>query len=260
MTFAVGFITYHPGKNFFDRLELFSKKNIPVYVFDNSPEEKTLARKLQEQVIRYHSLGKNVGLGAGLSELAKLAYKDGVEGLLFLDQDTVFNEKTLNYIENFYLDKKEDLIEQRYVQVAYDARKSQYLGLQDAHVVINSGSLFLLPVLNQVGWHNKLFFVDGVDYELCLRANINNYKIGCVHNTPGFDHESEQPDVFIRVAGKRIVLRRYPYWRILDSLGAYRRMLVYCVRKKNLYWFGYVIRSLAIYITGQTLAYIFIRK
>jgi hypothetical protein len=42
-------------------------------------------------------------------------------------------------------------------------------------LLISSGSLFNLNILKKINWNNVKYFVDGVDYEFCLRANKMGY-------------------------------------------------------------------------------------
>ena len=41
----------------------------------------------------------------------------------------------------------------------------------DVKLLRNSGIIFLLDHLKHINWFDTSFFVDGVDYDFCLRAN-----------------------------------------------------------------------------------------
>ncbi len=118
-------------------------------------------------------------------------------------------------------------------------------------LAISSGSLFNLPALKKIGWHNEDYFVDCVDYELCLRARRCGFKIGLIKNAPDFDHVTEQPDQTVTLFGKKLLVRRYSATRIKDALRAYLKLIVVGVfqnRPRDTYA---LTRSLGLYIFGQ---------
>jgi rhamnosyltransferase len=203
---AIGFVTYHPGDKFFERLRLLADLGYVAYVFDNSPEnERTAAASRSLSNIRYLTAGKNVGLGFSLSVIAAMASYDEHETLLFFDQDTSFTSKTILFIQDF-ADRNHALIEASYVAVTFDGKKKNRLPteqpLDDVMLTISSGSLFCLSNLAKIGWHNETYFVDGVDYEMCLRARSQGFRIGKCAGTEDFDHVSEQPDRLFRIFGR----------------------------------------------------------
>jgi rhamnosyltransferase len=121
-------------------------------------------------------------------------------------------------------------------------------------LAISSGSLFNLKVLQQIGWHNEKYFVDCVDYELCLRARRCGFKIGLIRNTPDFDHVTEQPDRTLNLLGKELLVRRYSATRIKDALGAYLKLILGGLFQNTPSDTWALTRSLGLYIFGQLAA------
>ena len=257
---AIGFVIYRPEKSFYERLELINQAGVPFYVYDNSPEIIDSQIKVESLLhARYLCSGKNEGLGVGLSELCQTAYQDEFHELLFFDQDTGFNLKTISFIQNFINDNVACLFE-NYSAITFSGSHAGNLknknnsSLITVDFSINSGSLFFLANLKKMGWHNKNYFVDGVDYEFCLRSNIAGFKIGKYFNTPYFDHESEQPDRVVTLFGKRLLIRKYSYMRIKDAIHSYVR-LIFLSLDNGKWIFGIkIIRSFLIYIAGQVLS------
>jgi rhamnosyltransferase len=174
--FAVGFVVYSPGADLLVRVEMLSSKGYAVYIYDNSPEVPLLRRGIASlKDIKYSTAGKNLGLAIGLSTICAQAHYDSLEALLYFDQDTVFDCGTIEFITQFYRDARSEF-EKCHTAVVFSsepmrgAGRSRAYEISDVTLAISSGSLFFLRNLKSLGWHNETYFVDGVDYELCLRS------------------------------------------------------------------------------------------
>lgn len=123
---ALGIIVYNASETTSLRIQNALDLNFFVYLFDNSPEQ-ALLRALSEknEALKYLTCGKNVGLGYALSNLCSTAYYDGFSALLFFDQDTVFTEETLIFIEQFYL--RNTQLNKHYSAIQFDASKKMPL-------------------------------------------------------------------------------------------------------------------------------------
>ncbi len=253
---AIGVVTYNPGGNLISRLSLVMASGFILYIFDNSPEDGIVQNFCNsKQACRYFTCGKNVGLGFGISTVCAQAYYDSFPALIFFDQDTIFNRSTLDFIEDFYINNAN--IASNYSAIVFNSKNSGDCAgsnfiFKDVLLARNSGSLFFLENLKKLNWHNATYFVDCVDYEFCLNSNNNNLKIGECSMAPGFDHESEQPDVKYMVFGKERLLRKYPAKRIIDTISASTRLLITSITTRNFVFFTAIIRSLAIYLYWQS--------
>jgi rhamnosyltransferase len=260
--FAIGFVIYSPPPEFLARIEWINRIGYRIYIYDNSPEQGATREAVEDlENVVYVTAGKNLGLGIGLSTVCAQAYYDSAAALLFFDQDTVFDPSTLEFVGKFCSDAQVEF-EKNYTAVVFGsggARSAHAYGICDVRLAISSGSLFFLGNLRSLGWHNETYFVDGVDYELCLRSLARNLKIGRCPDTPGFDHVSGQPDVSIRVFGKPLPMRRYRLSRIADTSRAYARVFFSSIRLGQLKFAGSIFRSYAIYVCGQILARIILR-
>lgn len=261
-TMAIGFITYNPQDSFFARLRELANNGYSIYLFDNTPE--FVATKMicdEFSNVLYITAGNNVGLGIGLSIIGATSYYDANSNLLFFDQDTLFSIDTIKYIESVTNSFSSDITKD-YAVIAFNEKKqlqNKFNNLQDALLVISSGSLFILKNLKSIGWHNSRYFVDGVDYEICLRARVKGFRIGTHGNVPGFDHESEQPDKFFMIFGKKLPLRRYPIIRLLDSTKAYLRLIFYAIIHLDFRATWVLSRSFLIFLLGQSLSRIILK-
>lgn len=257
---AIGVVTYKPDINLTLRLQSVIASGFSVYIFDNSPEDELIrkfCRKFNIDAARYITCGKNAGLGIGISSVCAQAYYDSYPALIFFDQDTVFENNTLNFIEDFYDNSIN--ITSAYSAIVFNSKKSKgpagenKFMFKDVVLARSSGSLFFLENLKKIGWHNERYFVDCVDYEFCLRSNNNNLKIGECSMTPGFDHESDQPDVKYVIFGKERLLREYSLNRVFDTVSASVKLFFTSIITGNILFSYAISRSFVLYIYWQIL-------
>ena len=194
--FAIGFVIYNSDVQFLNKLKSILNSGYSIYIFDNSPEISLIRDEFRNHTnINYFSAGKNVGLGFGLSVVCSNAYYDNYKKLLFFDQDTIFSIKTLDFVSEFSKTQQNKF--KKYAAVLFNSsckKIENRFDIKEKKLIISSGSLFNLESLRNMNWHNTNYFVDGVDYEFCLRANLNKYLIGECCNAPAFDHISGQED------------------------------------------------------------------
>lgn len=254
---VIGFVVYGSGDEFLFRLQQVVAQGFDVYIFDNSPW-KTEVRDfcVTSQNIKYFTVGKNVGLGFGMSSVCAQAYYSGNSILLFFDQDTIFNLETLAFIESYYL--KHLNLADAYSAVVFSSKdrtgNDESNCFQDVDMAINSGSLFFLGNLNDLGWHNEKYFVDCVDYEFCFKSQRKGLKIGSYMCTPGFDHSTEQADKKYTIFGKQYALRAYPSLRISDTSKASTKLIATAVFSGQFKFAAKLMRLLFIYIGIQIIA------
>jgi len=225
---AIGFVIYNPELEFSSRLNGILNAGYVAYIFDNSPEISLTRDEFRDHPgVRYFCAGKNVGLGFGLSVICANAYLDKFKSLLFFDQDTIFTLTTIEFIGEFYLDKCENYKD--YAAVLFkgsNPKSEKRCAIKNEKLIISSGSLFNLTSLRNLNWHSTSYFVDGVDYEFCLRANRNKYLLGVWYNTPDFDHISGQEDRAYYVLDRKIYLRAYNKKRMIDIFISFIRLIV----------------------------------
>lgn len=252
---ALGFVTYKPEANFLPRIQMAVASEYAVYIFDNASERGNLESIADDtKGIMYLTCGKNHGLGLGIQAVCAQAYYDGHAALLFFDQDSVFDVSTLDFIERFYLEHPELKI--THSAVVFNAiGRSEESGscLKDVPLAINSGSLFYLGNLKNLGWHNDSYFVDGVDYEFCLRSTLSGFKVAEYSCTPGFDHATEQPDQQYRFLGKTYAMRAYAFSRIQDVTVSSFRLIFSALIGGQIKFAYRIARHWIVFMVMQTL-------
>jgi rhamnosyltransferase len=252
--YAIGLVIYHPEASLLNRIGQIIELGFRVYVFDNSPFDEKYTKTIKNAPnICYLTAGKNIGIGYSLATLCATAHAHGYQRLLFLDQDTGISNSTLEFIEAYPKTMPLE-IQQQYAALVFNGKPAPNNSIKEVRLAISSGSLFNLPALRQIGWHNENYFVDCVDYELCLRARRCGFKIGIVNNTPDFDHVTEQPDWALHIFGKQLLVRRYSASRIKDAIGAYLKLIVGGLLKNRPGDTYALARSMGLYIFGQLTA------
>jgi rhamnosyltransferase len=251
---AVGFVIYGPEENFLTRVQEVVAQGFDVYIFDNSPWKSEVRDfSLTVQNTKYFTVGKNVGLGYGMTAICAQAYYAGNAVLLFFDQDTIFSHQTLDFIEIYYLNNLSST--SAYSAVVFNSKGNEDTAkldcFRETDMVINSGSLFFLNNLKQLGWHNEKYFVDCVDYEFCLKSQKAGLRIGEYICTPGFDHSTEQADRKYKILGKQYSLRAYPWFRISDTLKASAKLVATAIFSGKFKFATKLCRLTSIYITVQ---------
>jgi rhamnosyltransferase len=246
--FALAFVIYYPGPSFYKRISFLLAEGYYIYIYDNSTNN-IMDNELfiNNKNIYYLDDPKNSGLGVGISHLSKKAYKDGFQSLLFFDQDTGFNIETTNFIHKIISENKRFLDDVAVLNFS-DSKGNCSNQIENTHLVINSGSLYILKNLEIIGWHDTSYFVDGVDYKFCLDASCKNFKIVKISSTPGFDHTSEQDDIDYIIFGKLFRFREYSIIRVKDYLKSSLNLILASLRKKK-YKYSYIFLKYLIYYT-----------
>ena len=262
---VIGIVTFNPSKQSIDRIRWLTSIGLKVFIFDNSDSAK---KRFDDNLIKSANLyvesrEKNLGLGYGITSVCKNAYKKGFSKIFFLDQDTSISEQSINFLKSFLL--KHTNLADTFAAITFDSSPGKFDSqdkefIQEVSFTINSGTLFFLENLKQIGWHNKDYFVDCVDYEFCLRARHNKLKIGKVFRVPGFNHELEQPDITYKFFNKNLRIRRYGKKRILDAVSGYFKLLNSALKYFEILYFFLMLRSFFIYLSGQIFAFLFIPK
>jgi rhamnosyltransferase len=194
------------------------------------------------------------------------AYCEGFSNFLYFDQDTIFTEATLEYINCFatlWLNQKNNIGDECACITFRDFSRSIRQGgklryevgnysITRVDFTISSGSLFNLERLKAAGWHDDTFFIDGVDYAVCLAIAKSGCLIGEIGPTPGLDHRTEQEDGDYKILGYRFRGRRYPVYRLKDFVLSSLRLILIAARQsmKKTIW---LLRSLTLFCIMQIL-------
>lgn len=195
---AAVIVTYFPDANAIENLEKVSGSCDAVVVIDNTPE-RIRVRFPNLKNITVWKPAENVGLASALNIGMKLAAKQGSENVFLLDQDSRpphrYFQNMLNfksriasttrncafYVPNFY-DRNSKTFATFPLLGRFSLRHITCEGMPSltdnfALIAITSGMLITLASFNKIGPFREDYFIDFVDNEYCLRANILGYSI-----------------------------------------------------------------------------------
>ena len=107
-----------------------------------------------------------------------MAIENGFEWVLTMDQDSVFYNKIINiyscYIENHDVDRVA-IISPQYKTERNRLKKT--VGYDEIYWGMQSADLINLNIIKKIGFFKEDFFIDCIDYEYCLRARKNQFKL-----------------------------------------------------------------------------------
>jgi hypothetical protein len=225
---AIGFIIFNPPLTFVDRLMLLFKiQDLTILVFDNSPEHlnsKKVAHLAETgNKLVYLTDGYNAGLLGGFQRFITTSRLLSLPFFMFFDPDTVFSERTIEFVRHqlrcIGLEQLSRVAGISFSGAAEPANLKTIRALQNGELIVNSGMLFVVANLNAIRWPNKLFFVECLDYHLCLMSKVKRYPILRIHNVPDFDHFQEQDVTFHTGSGKDVRPQRiYPLKRTREYI------------------------------------------
>lgn len=218
---AIGIVLYNPEKDYIDKLYEILKAGYDIFLFDNSA---TAIKNSKINKFNYYHSPTNLGLSSGMKQICINALNEGFKTLLYFDQDTEFTLETLDYtyrIQNSFF----EVNKKNYLAISMSENKFFDKNIVDVKLLRNSGTIFLLDQLKLINWFDTSFFVDGVDYDFCLRAKLNKLKLGKFGSVPDFDHEINQGYSEYTFFKSKIFGRRYSQKRLTDIMSSTGKIL-----------------------------------
>jgi rhamnosyltransferase len=182
-------VTYHPDKNFPERLNRISRQAAAVVIVDNgsTDAELSMLRRIAADpavtlVLNLDNLGVARALNIGIQRAAML----GFPFALLFDQDSAVDDdmaaSLLAIHETFPERERLAIIGSAFRDVSGqlpdpDASPALSEQWEDAECVITSGTLLPLAAYRVIGPFREEFFIDYVDLDYCNRAVAHGYRV-----------------------------------------------------------------------------------
>jgi rhamnosyltransferase len=172
-----GIVTiYSPIISHIDNIKSYIDFIDRLYVVDNSstPDENIHVEILRKYpTAEILSYGKNIGIAAALNLGIKKGLENNYSWLLTMDQDSCFDSFQ---IERFFdslafIDPRRTAI----LSPAHEVTADNAVGIcvyEKKDEVMTSGNLLNLRLTGKIGLFNEELFIDSVDHDYCLRANL----------------------------------------------------------------------------------------
>lgn len=152
-----------------------------LFVVDNSPEgSPKFIGQLKKQCgnVEVLSSGRNLGIAGALNLGIDAAQRKGAVWLLTMDQDSWFSPELLKRF--FFLSREQDLSRTAILSPLHKMPKG---GMPHGNIcrkrteVMTSGNLLNLVLAKKIGPFNEALFIDSVDHEYCMRANLLGFDV-----------------------------------------------------------------------------------
>lgn len=184
MKLASVIVTYHPIICEVERnISTFIKDVDMLIVWDNSesPADFKLLKQLYPHII-LHQDGENHGLSAAYNSAIQTAQEFGCTHLMTMDQDSTFEnfKEYRRQIESF----DDSAVGIFTCPINNDIHASGY---RDT-TVCQSGSIYTMEMLHQIGGFREDLFIGMVDAEMSFRAFEKGFKIFQIANSNLIQH------------------------------------------------------------------------
>lgn len=188
MKYAIGIVTYQPDISRLTenlRAVLASQLAGRVMVFDNHSDNVVAIRELTATDDRCLLLesDENRGIAHALNVLCQRALDEGYHWMLTLDQDSVIPEGMLEEYSH-YTDQDGvgiicPAIIDRNMGREYTRQTS---GTEYIRQCITAGNLVRLTAWQQAGGFTEELFIDGVDFDFCMKMGEAGFQILRTHD------------------------------------------------------------------------------
>jgi rhamnosyltransferase len=180
-TLAALITAYHPDERLPGTVRAALEHVGEVLVVDNTPGGSPLAAKLADEPgVRVLGATENLGLAAALN-LGLSRLSDGVEAVLFLDQDTVLPADLVPRLARHLADPTVAAAAPTAWDAVHDLPYRTFgdVGKEvaDKETLITSGMVVRREVLARIGGFREDFFVDYVDLDFCLRVRAGGGRL-----------------------------------------------------------------------------------
>lgn len=207
MKTSAGIVTYNPDIKKLDKnIKSIFGQSDSIVICDNGSENIVQVEKIASHykaiIIK---LKQNMGIAYALNVINEWCVMNGYDWLLTLDQDSLARPGLIdNYIKYANIKKVammscELLSEEEYSRNAnYAQTEKKYKDIEKCYT---SGSFVNTNLIKKVGGFDEYFFIDFVDFDMCITLLENSYRIIRI-NYLGLIHEVGQTKK-VKLFGKK---------------------------------------------------------
>ncbi len=176
MKLAAIIVTYYPERDLIRNIKSFIDDVELLIIWENTPSVDRQNHKVElpeySDKIVHMGTGNNEGLGYAYNEGVKYAKSFGYSHIMTMDQDSYFID-FVGFKNNIAkeTDQKVGILSPPYnMSAVYDWKP------MDCKCAIQSGCVFSLQMLDEIGLFKSDFFIDNIDIEINYRARKYGYK------------------------------------------------------------------------------------
>lgn len=186
-TCAVGIVTYNPDiTRLEENLKSISENDSidVIFIVDNNSINRTAIAGLVKTIgkAKFIPTEENKGIAYALNTICSAAKEQGTNWVLTLDQDSIPQPHLADALLQ-HTDENIGILcprtEDRNMGSQYTSSTS---GRDNLEFVITSGNLVNIQAWNKVGKFDESLFIDGVDFDFCIRLRNFGYSIVRINN------------------------------------------------------------------------------
>ncbi len=168
-----------------ENIRLYANSLDALIVWDNSPLRQNVQQRLLEALpeltdkIIWHGTGENLCIAPAINYAWHYAREHGFDLLLTMDQDSRWANFSFyrERVEHYYADGN------LWAFAPYVAGNDTWAITDEVHfrrVLITSGAVFPIKILNAIDGADLTFPLDALDHDLAIRLQKAGYKIACI--------------------------------------------------------------------------------
>ena len=165
-------VSYYPDVELLERNVASILSGVEsIMIWENTPSPENLKYRLPDnEKVFYASEGENIGISKALNKARDLAFNEGFDALLTMDQDSVWHgfEDFLSAVSS------QDAPFGLYGPAVYASSFTEKFNRVDT--LITSGMLVLREVFDRIGGYEEEFFVDGIDLDFCYTVSFLGFR------------------------------------------------------------------------------------
>ena len=157
-----------------------------ILLIENGSDDTTYINGFVEEQIEVIKNDENMGIAYALNQVMQYAHDNGYEWALTLDQDSVVPPDLIEkYMKLTSIDKVGmiccKIVDRNFGETT--EQKSKTSGYEEVPMCITSASMLNWTAWKEVGGFAEEFFIDAVDFDMCLLLREHGYKIIRTYDT-----------------------------------------------------------------------------
>ena len=183
MSYAIGIVTYQPDKHRLQENILSALTNQEaghLFIVDNHSSNLADIQQLVADYPRTVLIENddNKGIAHALNQIAECAEKYGYEWFVTLDQDSVMPKRSMDEYVPYTQEDNIGIICPSIVDRNMGAEYNpSHQETDEIEQCITAGNLVRLEAWKKTGGFSEELFIDGVDFDFCLKIRKAGYKI-----------------------------------------------------------------------------------
>ena len=183
MKYAIGIVTYEPNvQRLRENLSsmLTNKSAGCIIIVDNHSSCQDILPQVTDEKIRYVIIrnSDNMGIAHALNQICEEAVKLDFEWVVTLDQDSVMQPGMLDNLTHYTQQTDIGIICPRIEDRNLGRLHAKNIqGTEYINYCITSGNLVRLEAWKKVGGFSEELFLDGVDFDFCIKLHNNSFRI-----------------------------------------------------------------------------------